>query len=196
MIKIIHPERVPNGGGFVYVQPESGLEFKHARMEYLIAQIKKHRLANNYPIGTNFEQEIEAAVCNRNPELCKDMAMQPTVQLGLADILRGTRVIGEFVAKGMPFVSDTEADRRAATCSNCTFNMDYHKPCAACGGLAELVTGIVGGRKTKYDGKLKACNVCHCANAAQIHIPLEILRKGVTSEMDTNWPENCWKKPS
>lgn len=195
MIKIINPEKVPPGGGFVYTQPESGQQFKHATVMHLTRMVKAHREANNYPIGTNFENEVELAICARNPQLCKDFAMQPTVQLGLGDIIRGTRVLAEFKLKGSPLVPAEVAEHRAAICSNCTYNMAYTKSCIACRDVEELVTSMVGGATTKYDAKLKACNVCHCANAAQVHIPLEILRKGVTPEMDLNWPENCWKKP-
>jgi len=39
---------------------------------------------------------------------------------------------------------------------------------------------------------LENCNICGCANKAQVHIPLEVLAKGVTSDMA--FPSICWKK--
>lgn len=58
-----------------------------------------------------------------------------------------------------------------------------------------MVQSLVGGETTSYDDKLKACAICACSNAAQVHVPIEFLQAGVTEQMMSEFAlvPDCWK---
>jgi hypothetical protein len=61
-------------GGFRFLQPETNFLVTAPSWKDLLAAVQKHRMANNIPIGSNFEGEIEDAVCAQAPESwCSDL---------------------------------------------------------------------------------------------------------------------------
>lgn len=67
MNSITNSTLVPQGGGFVYVDPDSGHRFIHCTVEQLAVMAKKHRTANNYPIGMHWSQDFIDNVCRNTP---------------------------------------------------------------------------------------------------------------------------------
>jgi len=70
---------VPNAGrlgvGFVYKDPDSGLEFVHVSVDYLASMARKHRQTNHYPIGANWTQDFIDNVCDNTPgTICHEEA--------------------------------------------------------------------------------------------------------------------------
>lgn len=65
MNKIRDTTLVPQGGGFIYIDPDSGMLFKHCTVEHLIVLAKKHREANNYSALSI--QDIIDNVCSNTP---------------------------------------------------------------------------------------------------------------------------------
>lgn len=60
-------------GGFRYRQGETGFLVTGPSWKDLLVNVQKHRMANNIPIGSNFEQDIENAVCaGAPPNWCSD----------------------------------------------------------------------------------------------------------------------------
>ena len=110
----------------------------------------------------------------------------------MADVANFVRVVTTWMATGSNFVPQEEAERRAAICRACPERGDI-EGCTPCSKLLETVTRLLGNRATKYDGELKGCGVCSCSNQVQVHIPLEVLHKGVTPDMQ--FPPHCWKAP-
>jgi hypothetical protein len=159
--------------------------------------IWRHEESNGYPQTS--EKAIEDRLCQNHPAACSDAPnnQEPrTRKLHVSDIVRGTKVIASFKLQGSPLVPHEQAEARAAGCAACKKNVDYSKPCSGiCEELAEVVRAVVGGATTKYDYQLKACEVCGCANVAQIHVPADILSKGVTPEMLEEFRkiDHCWK---
>lgn len=184
----------PRGGYWIYKHPISGASFRAFQLDAILVSIRKHEEANEYPIQSS--AEIENQLCENHPFSCSENPSVTPRRLHLNDILRGTRVILSFKAAGSPLVAQGEAERRAGICINCTRNVDYAKPCSgACPELVDVVKSIVGGAATKYDSMLKACDICGCSNAAQVHVPAEFLAKGVTDEMMAQFKtvSTCWK---
>lgn len=185
-------------GGFKFKDPVTGHEMQRYVWEYLLDDVANHRRANNLPpIST---EEIEDQMCNRMGKASATMCNDPRpsvdgVSLTLGDIMRGTAVIASFKLAGSPLVSQEEAERRAVICAPCLYNVNYRKPCSGvCAELVELVATIVGGAGTSRDGELSACGICRCSNMAQVWIPVEFLKKGVTDEQIEQFPAQCWKK--
>lgn len=184
----------PRGGLWKYEHPVSHAKFSSPQLGAIKYSIRKHEEANGYPITS--EADIESQLCENHPFSCSENPPVAPRRLHLNDILRGTRVIASFKLAGSPLVAQEEAERRAGICINCPRNVDYAKPCSGiCQELLDLVKSVVGGAATKYDSMLKACDICGCSNAAQVHVPAEFLAKGVTDEMMVQFRTipNCWK---
>jgi hypothetical protein len=118
MVTIQHRNNVPPGGGWIYIQPESGMAFKHPDLMHVKRMVKAHRIANNYPVGVNFDQEIEESICNSRPELCFD-------NTPLADLTFFERVAKfasasiQWAASGFKVVNSHQYNQRLATCQQC-----------------------------------------------------------------------------
>lgn len=52
-------------GQFVYTQKETGYTMREPTWPDLIRTVKKHRLANNLPIGAAFEREVESQLADK-----------------------------------------------------------------------------------------------------------------------------------
>ncbi len=179
---------MPYGGRWYYKDPNSGMEFTFYQLSGLIDQIRKHREANNFPVGLEFEQEIEPF----------DPKIPRKKKYVIGDIIRGTGVMIQHWIAGSKVVPRAEAERRAQICKKCTYNDDFSKPCSIgiCGELKSLVSSIVDHQGTQYDKDLRACHLCGCFLQAAIWLPLEVQCTGVTPEMKEAFatvPE-CWKQ--
>lgn len=162
---------------------------------------KKHCMANNLPIGSQFEQQIQDQLCqNLGSEWCNiNGAKIPPPGGWLFDIqsvINGTRTLSHWLlkAKGKK-VEPAEAERRAAICSTCYMNADP-TGCSNCSlnSLKEIANLVVGGATTAYDSRLKSCRACGCSLKAKIHLPLDILRDNLNETQMSSLPEFCWLK--
>lgn len=118
MIVIQHRNNVPPGGGWVYIQPESGMAFKHPDLMHVKHMVKAHRLANNYPIGANFDAEIETSICGHSPELCIDVT--PESELNFTQKLaRFSKAMIGFAASGFKTVTQEQYQKRLEICQVC-----------------------------------------------------------------------------
>lgn len=199
MNRLEYPKRIPWGGGYVINLPEQGLVGQGINFPALLRSVKEWRRANSLPLGLGLGDELERAVCKIYPVECTGAinGKPRKSRLDLSTVLRGTQVLLAFKLAGSPYVSQEEAERRAEICSRCPWNLEYAKPCGGnCGGLKEMVAAIVGDRRTSYDDRLKSCGVCSCINSAHVHMPLEILAKGVSEEMKEQFTTipGCWKQ--
>lgn len=194
-------QQIPYGGEWRYRDPNSNQWIHGNSWDMLIDRIRAHRKANDFPIGLDFEKEIENQLCINHPDECEafDKRVPRNRRLGVGDILRGTQVMIQHRKAGSPLVDKAEADRRAAICVACKYNVDFTRPCSGlCGELRDLVTSIVGGKGTPHDDKLKSCNICHCVLAASVHLPLDIQCSVLTDDMKLQFAYakeryKCWK---
>lgn len=195
MRKFISKSVVPPGE-FRYVEPASGVRFQTLSWEAMVLAVREHRIANGYPLPPGWQEELESEICkNYGPETCRYVDETPNTEprsIHISDVKNFLRVVGTWMSGGGGFVPQEEAERRAAICAACPKNQTI-EGCTACSNLVSTVTSVLGDRVTKFDGQLKGCAVCSCSNVAQVHIPLEVLHKGVTEDME--FPSHCWKKP-
>lgn len=128
-----NPNAVPNGG-YQYVQQESGVSFKENYWVNLVGKVRQHRLANNYPIGANFVQELIDYNCAQNPQWCVD-----TAGPSLADKAASfARAMVKWIKNGIPVVTPEQYQERLATCRNCPeFSGEHERTfsarCGRCG---------------------------------------------------------------
>jgi hypothetical protein len=111
--------------------------------------------------------------------------------LSWKDISNFLRVLAEWATGQREFVDAQVATERAETCTTCPYNIQV-AGCSGCHDIAAQLTGLVNGKETGLESKLRGCAVCACDNRAQVWFPLEVLAKGVSEDMQ--FPEWCWKK--
>lgn len=193
MRKIIDKTLTPPGG-WRYRQPESGAVITAGDWNTLIERVKAHRLANNYPLGLHFVQEVEESLCGELPDGSTDCLdtnpeQAPKRKITLGDLRTFLQVMEKWVSSGAKFVPQEEAERRAGICSQCPMNQ-HVEGCFGCKGITALITTILGAMGTSYDAKLSGCQVCGCALRAAVHIPLSAQLAGTRGLV---FPEHCWK---
>jgi len=185
--------------GFGYFQPETRVRVKAADYFNLFENVKKHRLANNIPIGPAWQAEIEDQLCKGLPPgWCKELQpgklpVNVATRIDLQALERGASVFVDWALKGAPVVSQEIAERRAQICAGCYYNVGTPGGCKSCGSAVNMIKRAVGNRSTLSERFLKICAVCRCYNAVQVWFPVEQLAKGVTPEMMPLWPDFCWK---
>jgi len=196
-MKLASYSKVPPGN-FRYKHPISGHEMNRHAWQLLLQDVRAHCAANGYPPVS--DEEIELQMCQRfgdkiARQYCTgDGVSVRGVALGWQEIWNGTKVIASFIIGGRKVVEREEAERRAAICAPCSRNVLYAKPCGGdCPDLAATVSAIVGGEGTTLDHDLHACSVCACSNKAQVWVPIEHLKRGITPEMLEQFPAKCWK---
>lgn len=164
--------------------------------------IRKHYADNGYPIPDDIESIAEDQLCQMlGGEWCRyEDGTKPerflSRRVNLENILAGTRVFVEFVKQGRPLVSQEEANRRALICSRC-YALDTVSGCGSCTGLTQVVSLVLGAKATAYDNALegKSCLACKCAAKANVWVPVEVSKVGVTPEAAELFKSipHCWK---
>jgi hypothetical protein len=186
-------------GGYPFKHPITGHNFNSGTYNLLLWQVRDYCTANGFPPIP--ESEIEQYICEQlGPQTARrfcsgDGISVSGVDLQWSDIWAGTKVLASFIIGGRKTVDRAEAERRAQICFLCSRNAQYSKPCGGdCPELADTVAAIVGGEGTTRDLDLHACSVCKCSNKAQVWVPIEHLKRGVTPEIMPLFPPKCWKR--
>jgi hypothetical protein len=158
-------------------------------------KVRQHRQINRYQTGPELDREIQEQICSRlsaagRAQFCRDCDTIAAVRsLDRNDVKHFLQVAKSWLLKPA-FVSQIEANRRAEICASCPKNLPI-AGCRSCQNLVKWTLGLVGQRSTPFDEKLGGCEVCGCGNQAQVHLPLAVLAKGNTPEME--YPSWCWK---
>jgi hypothetical protein len=190
---------VPSGG-WKYTDPDLGIRLNHINLPELFRSATLLRVANKLGLPRMWPVVFRSIVCeqmNLGPNFCQPFisphVKEPNKQRALTfgDVRNFLAVLKGWMETRADFVSPEEASRRASICVTCPENVPA-TGCAGCTNIVSLITSVIGDRKTPEDGKLRNCNVCGCANKAQVHVPLDVLAKGITTDMA--FPEGCWKR--
>jgi len=185
-------------GGFRYTQPESKMTLIANSMSGLLEKVARHRRANSYPIGPEFEQQVTDHLCKEVPGACNDVPVEQVLngrQLTIWGALKFTGMMITDLLKGRPRETKEEATRRGSICAQCADNIQP-EGCRACTDkkVHALVETLAGTESTAYDGQLSSCRHCGCLNRAQIWFPLDILKTSMNQEQVAALPDHCWKK--
>jgi len=190
----------PYGGLWKLNRPDLGIVGEGYVFDILVENCKKWRQSNGLPIGLGFSQEVEAACCADKPDHCKPCSPKLAPRtLGFSDVMTGTASMFSFMVAGKPLVTGAEAERRAAICSKCPFNVAFKTPCAGiCESLKRMVRAIVGKATTSQDASLRSCHVCGCFLQSAVWLPLDLQIKPLTEKQKATLVSipHCWKKMS
>lgn len=203
-MRLQYPNRKPYGGVFYYKHPVTKEVLTGVTWRLLLKEVAAYNKANGYPVGLDFENEVEQNVCVQQPSECIDETQaKPRIKrVTMSEVLRGTRFMGALVVNSIlgresPFVSQEEAERRAAVCSTCKFNETFKKPCSGlCAELKQIIELTTKGKRTPFDSDTAACSVCGCWTRVQVHFRLDLLDKGLNDVQRAQFDAipHCWKK--
>ena len=191
---------LPSSGGWVYVDPDLGVRLNSRSLGKLLNDATKLRIANKLVIPKDWPRVFRSLICEQmglGPRSCREVQETPEQKtdrkrkISFGDVRNFLHVLTEWISQKPEFVSPEEASRRASICAQCPENIPA-TGCGGCANIAGMVTKVIGNRRTPDDEKLQNCGVCGCSNQAQVHVPLEVLAKGVTPDME--FPTHCWKK--
>jgi hypothetical protein len=177
--------------GYRYVFPSDGYVVHAWTYVDWIAAAKGHLQANTREVPPNLEAAMQEQLCSTLPPgYCiydDPNRPRPSTSLSWNDVMRGIETFGRWIRQGANYVSQPEADRRAAVCSRCYLNVHV----AGCAGCQKAVQEIVRNKKTKYDDVLRTCAVCKCFLRAKVHFPIETLDTD-SAQVQTMYPDFCW----
>lgn len=190
---------VPYGGMWRTRDRMTGIPVEGTNFNMVVNRIRDARKANGIPEGIGFEDEVEKWLCEDHPTECElyDPNAPRQRSLTITDVIHGTKVLLAFKMAGSPLVSAEEANRRAAICNGCQFNIQFPKPCSGiCPDLKRVVEGIIGNQRTSLAQDNRSCSICGCFTESQVWLPLDILDRGLTDEMRNQFNSipHCWKK--
>jgi hypothetical protein len=177
--------------GYRYVDPVSGfLAHAWTYVDWIDAQ-KAHLIANKREIPATLEADMQNQLCSTLPPgWClydDDNRPRPTTSLTWDSVVNGVKTFKRWIAGGMKYVHQKEADRRALICSRCYLNVNVQ----GCSGCQEIVNEVVGEQHTKHDAALRSCAVCKCFLKAKVHFPIETLDTQ-SEKVQSMYPGFCW----
>ena len=194
-----------------FTVPATGKVISALDPDTWISEIKNYYRINNIPIPDDLREIAEDQICQLLPPgWCHySDGGQPSdyidTRLGIDDVLRGTAALGEVVARRLasvlvpgwsPFVSQEEAESRAATCAACYVKTPV-AGCLACREFSGAIGLVIGDRKTKADPQIEfaSCAICKCSAKVQVHVKGDILARNVDDAMLAKFKrvEFCWK---
>lgn len=181
-------------GGWRYTQPETGHAMSGITFRTLLSKVGIHRANQKITSPTNnMAGEVEDAICQAlSPEdqvaWCVT-GMRTVKSISWTEVAAFLKTAAVWVAGGQELVAPQEAERRAAICTGCPLNVGLHG-CGICQRALQEVREKILNRGTSKDSVLQACGVCGCDNKTQVHVPLEVLRRG---RAGLQYPAWCWK---
>ena len=195
-LKVVNMVDVPRGG-WRYLVTATNTVIQAGSILELKARVKQHMVANRVEFPKGLDIEIEDCACRnlenhayhwcreRNPETEPVVRERPRWRA--VEIARFLKTIWDWgTTSGFAFVSQEEAERRAAICARCPMNTQV-SGCLGCTGVARLINRIRRDRTTSFDNDLDACNVCGCELKVKVLVPLDVI-----DNSGLDYPDWCW----
>lgn len=106
-------------GGYVYIDPDSKQVFKHPHFNQLEIFAKKHRRANDFPIGANWSEQFEENVCRNSPAAdCGESEPLPPLVVRASKL---AKALTKWAVEGFKVTSEEEYNQRIAICEQCEY---------------------------------------------------------------------------
>jgi hypothetical protein len=118
MLAIKHPDIVPPGGAWVYVDPDTKARFKSNSLAVLQRQVAKHKQARAAGLDPS---EFVANICaNASPGVCADLDPKEPSLISMARHF-GEAMASWAAADGFHTVSKQVLAGRVAICETCEY---------------------------------------------------------------------------
>jgi len=183
-------------GSWSFKDPTTGIRISATTYNDLVRNVQQFRRNNGITWEGSLGAEIQQQICGRLNAVdqvanCSGGLIPPTHRsVGAKDVMRFLSVMGSWVSSGGGFVEQEEAERRAAICAGCSFNVEA-AGCSVCQDIAGNVAKVLGGRSTPHDAQLKNCGICGCEGKSSVHMPLDTLKAGSSGYEYPTW---CWRR--
>lgn len=187
--------------GYRYVFPETGYTSHGWAYVDWVNDARAHVAANpdkfkdkgeGYP---TLEAQMQNQLCSTLPPgfcLYDDPGRpRPSTSITFNDVAAGLKTFTRWIASGMKYVPESEANRRGSICSKCYLNVNVQ----GCSGCQAAVEEVVRDKHSKYDAALRACAVCKCFLKAKIHFPITTLDTQ-SVKVQSMYPDFCWLNPN
>jgi len=217
MADTFNRHQFPAGGGWKFRQPQTNWVNPNAMVGFQasVDAIVKHRKQNpaittkhqlsTDPVAVGDELETFTRARLGIPKVAPTFFHQSSSRLpsrvvaAAGDIktaARGTAVLLDWLTSGGAPVEQSLAEARASVCVECPKNVEGSWFTVA---PAELIRSTLSARsdlklQTKYDDRLKSCDVCKCLNRLKPWVPIKHILKGTPSDIMAAFPSQCWIK--
>lgn len=204
MKRLLHPNQVPPGG-YVWKDPDTGVEFKGIVFSNVFSQAVAHRRANRLDVPGDFQNVMLEQMCARWPKGWCSEDGKPTPVPGKSfftvDRLKaGSRALLQLV-RGR-YASPETMRARAAVCRTCPARVSV-EGCFSCGGIAKIAAQALGkDRDQQALALIRApqevptnrvgCNACGCYLPAKVWLRGDENLKSVTPDARAKLPPTCW----
>jgi hypothetical protein len=193
MQRLISTDVPPAPGHYYYRCPIDGWATVCLDRWSWLNEVHNHYKANNHPMPENLEQIMVDQLCSTLPPgWCAEYdpdKVQPLTRITVGDVIEGMKSFLKWFSEGKPFVSQSEAERRADICSRCYLNV-HVEGCSSCHEIAENLTRKVA---TSLDSKLDSCGICKCLLRAKVHFRMQDI--GTSHQKLYRQVPQCWLNP-
>ena len=109
--------------GWQVRNPEDDALIKANTYHHLVLAVKEYRLARNYPVGSQFEADLQNWMCQDMPaDYCTTLEPYNPETATLAQkAVRFSREIARWGSQGFPLVSAEDRNARMAACQGCAY---------------------------------------------------------------------------
>lgn len=117
MKKVRDNSAVPKGGTFIYVH-ENGYEQRHPYFNQLKENVRQYKLANNFPVGLEFDDEFEQNVCSHAADITCIEFVPPTLMEKMSNV---AKALYRSAKSGFKVVTAEQFEERRQICGACNF---------------------------------------------------------------------------
>lgn len=199
MNRLKEPHITPPGG-WRFVDPDTQHPYRegYRSIDQLLSHIKTYRAQNKLDPIPKLRTAVECWLCeqpNMQPH-CLDASSSRTVGQYLNGARAGAQLALERASSMMglsksPFTSQKLAEKRAATCVRCKYNVENGDHSRTRKYSDEFVAGIVGPRETSQDGELFSCSICSCPLRPKVHIGNRIIQERMNPHERYRFPNGA-----
>ena len=180
-----------------YTVPETGVTITADFYHLLYPLVVAHCRANSVPMGDDFDQIVEDGACRETQGAkCgkakpKPVAGMPPLTLDLVE--RFIRSIWGAIRERQ-FVTQTEAERRAAICASCPLAApnDVGR-CKSCFSLLGKATKLAVKSQLPIPQDKELCIACGCMTQLKCRISNAALDKAEGSQRPRYAEGHCWR---
>lgn len=134
MKRVLDVGKVPKGGKWTYINPEDSFAIEHLHIDELRNRARKYRRINNYPIGSQWDEQFEDNVCQQASDC-------DCVEIGVPTITSRIKTFASALVRsaksGFKQVTAEEVARRMDVCGACPYYSGSHSiwkiACKKCG---------------------------------------------------------------
>lgn len=214
-------------GGFFYRQSETSWESSKWRsFDHVVSEIIAHREANKtrFPELPRDRETVAAELENQMTERLRSMPggadylmnspegpplnplrsrRPPASPVGVvANVVAAVKTATVGIATWLEFfgagpVENAVAEKRAAVCAGCEFNVPAEGPNKLSETVAAELALVLGAMHeqqltTSLDEKLNLCGLCLCPLKSKVFAPNDVVQKNTNPALRKLLPKHCW----